>query len=66
MIFVEFSPENRIWHFMQIVCNGDALHEMSNHFLFRGGVIFDPLTFITFWANSACDKVVIVYPGNRI
>ena len=36
VIFVEFSPENRIWHFMQIVCKGDALHEMSNHFLFRG------------------------------
>ena len=32
------------------------------------GVIFDPLTFITFWANSACDKMVIVlvYPENRI
>ena len=32
------------------------------------GVIFDPLTFITFWANSACDKVVVVlvYPENRI
>ena len=24
------------------------------------GVIFDPLTFITFWVNSACDKVVVV------
>ena len=22
--------ENRIWHFMQIVSNGDNLHEMSN------------------------------------
>ena len=30
------------------------------------GMIFDPLTFITFLANSACDKVVIVYPENRI
>ena len=32
------------------------------------GVIFDPLTFITFWGNSACGKVVIVlvYPENRI
>ena len=30
------------------------------------GVIFDLLTFITFWAKSACDKVVIVYPENRI
>ena len=37
VIFVEFSPENRIRHFMQIVCNGDALQEMSNHFLFWGG-----------------------------
>ena len=25
-----FLPENRIWHFMQIVSNGDNLHEMSN------------------------------------
>ena len=34
----------------------------------RLGVIFDPLTFITFWANSARDKVVVVlvYPENRI
>ena len=32
------------------------------------GVIFDPLTFNTFWANSACVKVVIVLvnPENRI
>ena len=32
------------------------------------GVIFDTLTFVTFWANSACDKVIIVlvYPENRI
>ena len=32
------------------------------------GVIFDPLTFIIFWGNSACGKVVIVlvYPENRI
>ena len=53
---------------MHFVCNGEALHEMSNHFLFRGGVIFNPLTFITFWANLACDKMVIVlvYPEKRI
>ena len=32
------------------------------------GVIFDPLTLITFWGNSACGKVVIVlvYLENRI
>ena len=29
-IFLVFSPENRIWYFMQIVSNGDNLHEMSN------------------------------------
>ena len=31
------------------------------------GMIFDPVTFITFWANSACDKLVIVlvYPENK-
>ena len=28
-IFFLFSPENRIWHFMQIVSTGDNLHEMS-------------------------------------
>ena len=26
-----FSSENRIWHFMQTVSDGDNLHEMSNH-----------------------------------
>ena len=30
MIFFLFSPENRIWHFMQIVSNRVNLHEMSN------------------------------------
>ena len=30
MIFFLFFPENRIWHFMQIVSWGDNLHEMSN------------------------------------
>ena len=29
-IFFLFSTENRIWLFMQIVSNGDNLHEMSN------------------------------------
>ena len=29
-IFFLFFPENRIWHFMQIVSLGDNLHEMSN------------------------------------
>ena len=26
---VLFSPENRLWHFMQIVSEGDNLHEVS-------------------------------------
>ena len=26
-----FLPRNRIWHFMQIVSNGDNLHEVSNY-----------------------------------
>ena len=30
VIFFFISPENRIWHFMQIVSAGDYLHEMSN------------------------------------
>ena len=25
-----FFPENKIWHFMQIVSSGNNLHEMSN------------------------------------
>ena len=29
-IFSLFFPENRIWHFMQIVSIGDNLHEMSD------------------------------------
>ena len=29
MIFFLFFSANRIWHFMQIVSNGDNLHEMS-------------------------------------
>ena len=29
-IFFLFSAENRIWYFMQIVSNGDNLHEISN------------------------------------
>ena len=33
VIFVLFYPENRIWHFMQIVSNRDVFHEMSNPFL---------------------------------
>ena len=30
MLFFLFFPENRIWHYMQIVSLGDNLHEMSN------------------------------------
>ena len=29
-IFFLFSPENRIWHFMQIFSSGDTLHKISN------------------------------------
>ena len=28
-IFFLFFPENRVWHFMQVVSIGDNLHEMS-------------------------------------
>ena len=27
-------PENRFWHFMQIVSSGDRLHEISKPFFF--------------------------------
>ena len=30
MKFFLFFPENRIWHFMQIISLGDNLYEMSN------------------------------------
>ena len=30
VIFFLFFQENRTWHFMQIISNGDNLHEMSN------------------------------------
>ena len=30
MLFFLLFPENRVWHFMQIVSLGDNLHEMSN------------------------------------
>ena len=30
IFFLIFFPENRFWHFMQIVSIGDNLHEMSN------------------------------------
>ena len=29
LVVLLFFPENRIWHFMQIVSLGDNLHEMS-------------------------------------
>ena len=28
-IFCLFFPENKLWHFLQIVSAGDNLHEMS-------------------------------------
>ena len=30
MIFSYFFPENKIWHFMQIVSNWDNLRDMPN------------------------------------
>ena len=30
VLFFSYFTENRIWHFMQIVSNGDNLHEMLN------------------------------------
>ena len=33
MIFSYFFPENKIWHFMQIVSNWDNLRDMPNRFL---------------------------------
>ena len=51
---------------MQIVCNEYALHEMSNPFFFRGGVIFDPIMVITFWANTPYDKLAIVSLSRKL
>ena len=58
---------------MQIVSNGDTLHEMSNPFLCVcvcvcvcvcawGGAIFDLLTFTTLLANSAERQQLIGLP----
>ena len=30
LIFFLFSPENKIWHFMQTVSLGENLHDVSN------------------------------------
>ena len=35
MIFFLFFQENRLWYFMQIVSNGDNLHEMSKPFFWK-------------------------------
>ena len=32
MLLLLFFPEQRVWHFMQIVSSGDNSHEMSNPF----------------------------------
>ena len=45
-IFVIFFPENRIWHFMQIVSTGDNLHEMS-----------DPV----FWKKKIKESISLAY-----
>ena len=29
--FILYFPENKLWHFMQIVSSGDNLQEMSKH-----------------------------------
>ena len=33
--FSYFSPENRIWHFMQIISSGDNLHKISKPVFWR-------------------------------
>ena len=33
--FIFIFPENRAWHLMQIVSEGDNLHEMSSHVFWR-------------------------------
>ena len=29
-VFFLYFPENKVWHLVQIVYNGDSKHEMSN------------------------------------
>ena len=51
MLFFLFFPENRIWHFMQIVSLGDNLHEMSNP---------------VFWEKETiCMKCQILFSGKN-
>ena len=37
IFFFLFFPENKIWHFVQIVSNGDNLHEMLDPGLWEKG-----------------------------
>ena len=43
--------ENMIWYFMQIVSDGDNLHEMSNHVFFRKYLKMSSAEIITQSAN---------------
>ena len=35
IIILLFSPQNRLWHFMQIISLGDNLHEMSKSIFWK-------------------------------
>ena len=39
IFFLNFIPENRIWHFMQIISNGGNLHGMSNLVFWEKNII---------------------------
>ena len=53
-IFPIFLPENRNWHFMQIVSNTDNLHEMSNPVICEKWKEYHQ--FIVFWISPESGK----------
>ena len=54
-VFLFFFPENRFWHFMQIVSHGDSLHEMSKPvFWEKWGNYFNMLSAENFTQSAKC------------
>ena len=51
LIFLTF-PENKIWHFMQIVSTGDNLHEMSIPVSWKKRKIFQNVICLKFYPES--------------
>ena len=48
-IFSYFSPENRVWILMQIVSNGDNLHESPNPIFWGEKIKRKIFQYVVFW-----------------